>query len=112
MEKIELHVIIKHLSLKNFTTERVNKDLQVTLEANAPPYFIIAPRRAQFERERTSINDDPRSGRPTTVVAKEMVASTVTRRGVFVFKRRCAGDTNHDSRHISARNGALKVGRA
>ncbi|GBP14451.1 hypothetical protein EVAR_7735_1 [Eumeta japonica] len=42
MEEIELRVVIMYLFSKNVTKERVNQDLQGTLEANTLLYSIVA----------------------------------------------------------------------
>lgn len=73
MEKIEIRAVIKYLCLKNFTTDQVNKDLRETLGVNAPPYSTVARWCAEFKRGRSSTNDDPRPGRPTTVVTEQMI---------------------------------------
>ncbi|GBP47515.1 hypothetical protein EVAR_30603_1 [Eumeta japonica] len=53
--------------LKKFTTERVNQDLQDTLEANALPYSTIAHWCAEFKRERIYSKDDPRLPKKTKI---------------------------------------------
>lgn len=59
--------------MKNFTTEQIFKDLCETLGESAPPYSTVARWCAEFKRGRTSVKDDPRSGRPSTSVTQEMV---------------------------------------
>ncbi|GBP97389.1 Putative uncharacterized protein FLJ37770 [Eumeta japonica] len=59
------------LKLENFTTERVNQDLQDTLGANAPPSSVVARWYTEFKRRKTSTKDDLRTSLPTTVVTEE-----------------------------------------
>lgn len=73
MDKIEVRAVIKYLCLKNFTTEQVNQDLRATLGVNGPPYSTVARWCAEFKRGRTSTNDDPRTGRPTSAVTQQMI---------------------------------------
>ncbi|GBP15702.1 hypothetical protein EVAR_5389_1 [Eumeta japonica] len=71
--KIELRAI-KQLCLKNYTTQRVNQDSQDAIGANPlPPYSTVVRWCADSERGGTSTKDNPRSGRPTTVVTEQMV---------------------------------------
>lgn len=40
---------------------------------SAPPYSTMAQWCAEFKCDRTSVKDDPRSGRPSTSVTQEMI---------------------------------------
>lgn len=73
MDKIEIRAVIKYFCLKKFTTEEVFKELRETLGESAPPYSTVARWCAEFKRGRTMVQDEPRSGRPSTSVTQEMV---------------------------------------
>lgn len=54
---------ISNFCLKCFSTEQVFNELRETLGEIAPPYSIMARLCTEFKRGRTTLKDNPRSGR-------------------------------------------------
>ena len=46
----------------------------VTLQGNAPSLNMVKKWAAEFQRDRESLEDDPRPGRPVTVTTQETIA--------------------------------------
>ena len=56
--------MIEYLSLKQLGAKEIFDDMTATLGATAPSYGMVKKWTAEFKRGRTSLEDDPRSGRP------------------------------------------------
>ena len=71
MDKFKCRAVIEYLSLKNLSAKEIHDDMVTTLGAAAPSYSTVRRWRAEFKGGRTSIEDDPRSGRPTEATDAE-----------------------------------------
>lgn len=73
MDKIEQRAVIKYLFKKGLTPKNIHNDMTETLGESAPSYTTVKKWVAEFKRGRESIEDDPRSGRPTTSTTPENI---------------------------------------
>ncbi|XP_026314672.1 histone-lysine N-methyltransferase SETMAR-like [Hyposmocoma kahamanoa] len=71
MDKIEHRAVIKYLYLKGLTPKAIHEDMSATLGESAPSYATIKNWVAEFKRGRETIQDEPRSGRPSTASTDE-----------------------------------------
>lgn len=65
MEKIEYRAVIKFLHLKGNTPAQIKAELDAVYGDFASSFAIVKRWAAKFKRDRTSLVDDERSGRPT-----------------------------------------------
>lgn len=73
MDKVEYRAVIKYLTLKGLTPTQIHADMVETLVDNAPSFATVKRWAAEFKRGRESIEDDPRSGRPSTATTTENI---------------------------------------
>jgi [histone H3]-lysine36 N-dimethyltransferase SETMAR len=73
MDNLEIRAVIKYLVKKGLQPRQIYDDMLLTLEDNAPSYSTVKKWAALFRFGRTSIEDDPRSGRPNEAVTSENV---------------------------------------
>lgn len=74
MEKLEIRGVIKYLHKKGLSGQEIHNDMVNVLGESAPSYATVKNWVAEFKRGRTSIEDEPRSGRPKTATTTEIVA--------------------------------------
>lgn len=74
MDKIECRSIIKFLIFENNDTHNIHQRLVNFYGTNAPSYSTVKKWAAEFKRGRTSLNDDPRPGRPRSATSEDFVA--------------------------------------
>ncbi|XP_067118130.1 protein GVQW3-like [Centruroides vittatus] len=73
MEKTETRAVIKYLTKKGLTPSQIKADMDEVLGVFAPSYTIVEKWTALFKSGRESVEDDPRSGRPSTAVTEENI---------------------------------------
>ena len=73
MEKTEIRAIIKYLHLKGMTASEIRDDMLGTLAESAPSYATVTRWIREFKCGRVRVEDDPRSGRPTTATTKDNI---------------------------------------
>ena len=66
IEEIEYLAVIKYLNLKGLIPTQIQDDMAITLGDDAPSFATVKRRVADFKRGRSFIEDEPRSGRPST----------------------------------------------
>ena len=73
MEKTEICAINKYLHLKGMAASEIHDDMLGTLTESAPLYATVTRWIREFKRGRVRVEDDPRSGRPTTATTKDNI---------------------------------------
>lgn len=73
MVNFEHRAVIKYLLKKGMSFTEIYDDMLDTLGEGCPSYTTIRKWGNEFKRGRTSLEDDPRSGRPKTATTPEMV---------------------------------------
>ena len=63
--KIRYRAVIEFLTLENVQPQQIHNRMIVVYGENAPSYATVKRWAAEFRRGRTSLEDDPRSGRPS-----------------------------------------------
>ena len=74
MNKIEYRAVIKFLTKEGQTTDQIYNRLCVVYGDIAPSKATVGNWVREFQRGRDSLEDDPRSGAPTTAVNEETAA--------------------------------------
>lgn len=72
-DHIEIRAVIKFLVAKGYNAREIETELKNTYLDKAPAYSTVAKWAAEFKRGRTSLFDDPRSGRPADTCTPEII---------------------------------------
>ena len=73
MDKIWHRGVIRYLQKKGLTTKEIHSDMASTLGDDAPVLSTVKKWAAEFKRGRESLEDDPRSGRPSIATTQEKI---------------------------------------
>lgn len=73
MDKFEIRAVIKYLVIKKYSTTQIHQDMVETLKDDAPSFTTVHKWATEFRQGRTSLEDDPRSGRPKSSSTSEIV---------------------------------------
>ena len=73
MDKIWHCGVIRYLQKKGLTTKEIHADMVSTLGDDAPALSTVKKWAAEFKRGRESLEDDQRSGRPSTATTQENI---------------------------------------
>ena len=73
MDKIWHHVVIRYLQKKGLMAKEIHTDMVSTLGDDAPALSTMKKWAAEFKRGWESLEDDPRSERPSTATTQENV---------------------------------------
>ena len=77
-QNIEFRAVIKFLTKGGTNAKEIHKLMNGVYGDSCPAYSTVAKLAGEFKRGRSSLEDDPRSGRPADVITEEMVASVET----------------------------------
>jgi len=69
--KIRYRAVIEFLTLENVQPQQIHNRMIVVYGDQAPSYATVKRWAAEFRRGRTSLEDEPRSGRPSDAVCEE-----------------------------------------
>jgi len=72
MDKIECHVVIKFF-VKGLTPNEIHSEFIKVYGDSSPSFSTIKKWAADFKRGRTSLEDDPREGRPKSAPPPEII---------------------------------------
>ncbi|XP_067136821.1 protein GVQW3-like [Centruroides vittatus] len=73
MEKTKTRAVIKYLTKKGLTPSQIKANMDEVLGEYASSYTTVKNWTALFKSGRESLEDDPRSGRPSTAVTEENI---------------------------------------
>ena len=73
MDKIWHCGVIRYLQKKGLTTKEIQTDMVSTLGDDALALSTVKKWAAEFKRGRESLEDDPRSGHPSTATTQENI---------------------------------------
>ena len=73
MEKVEYRSVIKFLFLQKKTPTTIHEEMLAVYHNDCPSYDVVKHWCKQFKCGRLSIHDEPRSGRPSTSSADNMI---------------------------------------
>jgi histone-lysine N-methyltransferase SETMAR len=73
MDKIEYRAVIKYFVRKGLTPNQINSKFIKVYEDSSPSFSTIKEWAAEFKRGRTSLEDDPREGRPKSATTPEII---------------------------------------
>ena len=74
MDKIWHHAVIRYLQKKRLTNKEIHPDMVSTLGDDAPALSTVKKWATEFKWGRESLEDDLRSGRPSTATTQENIA--------------------------------------
>ncbi|XP_030760797.1 protein GVQW3-like [Sitophilus oryzae] len=74
MDKIGYRAVIKYLVLKGNTPTQIKHELDSMYGDSAPSFTTVKFWAAEFKRDRKSLGDDERSGRPKTATTDDNIA--------------------------------------
>jgi len=69
--KIRYRAVIEFLTLENVQPQQIHNRMIIVYGEDAPSYATVKRWAVEFRRGRTSLEDDPRSGRPSDAVCEE-----------------------------------------
>ena len=73
MEKLKNRAVIEYLFKNGLAVQEIHKDMVNVLGESAPSYATVKNWVAEFKRGRTSLEDEPREGRPKTASTLEKI---------------------------------------
>jgi histone-lysine N-methyltransferase SETMAR len=73
MDKIEYHAVIKFFVKEGLTPNKIYSKFMKVYGDSSPSFSTIKKWAAEFKRGHTSLEDDPRKGRPKSATSPEIV---------------------------------------
>ena len=73
MEKTDYRAVVTYLHLKDMLPSEINKDIQGTLQEDAPSYATVKSWAKEFKRGNEGVKDGPWHGRPATGSSAENI---------------------------------------
>jgi histone-lysine N-methyltransferase SETMAR len=73
MDKIEYHAVIKFFVKEGLTPSEINSKFIKVYGDSSPLFSTIKKWAAEFKRGHTSLEDDPREGRPKSATTPEII---------------------------------------
>ena len=73
MEKIEYRAVIRFFVLKSLKAKEIYEQLLEAYKESSPSKRTVEFWAGEFKRGRTSLEDDPRKGRPKTATTAEII---------------------------------------
>src|SRR4051812_43853416 len=71
LKKIRYRAVIEFLTLENIQPQQIHNRMIVVYGEDVPSYATVKRWTAEFRRGRKSLEDEPRSGRPSEAVCEE-----------------------------------------
>jgi len=69
--KIHYHAVIEFLTLENVPPQQIHNRMTVVYSECAPSYATVKRWAAEFRQGRSSLEDEPQSGRPSEAVCEK-----------------------------------------
>jgi len=73
MDRIEYHAVIKFFVKEGLTPNEIHSKFIKVYGDSSPLFSTIKKWAAEFKRGRTSLEDDPREGRPKSATTPEVI---------------------------------------
>jgi transposase len=73
MDKIQYRAVIKFFVKEGLTPNKIHSKFIKVYGDSSPSFSTIKERAVEFKRGRTSLEDDPREGRPKSATTPEIV---------------------------------------